>query len=338
MIRVRLSGSTLTTHVRLALSALLLAAHVSAQAPTADLPPAEDPPELTAMQRQKLLRAVKQLRNSNATKRAEVEQDVIAFGRGAIPELMDAASTTHAGMLAGLQLCLVELVDTRDRLLVEDQLQAERVVLRRFGAQAVGKLGIPRQLDLLPDLLNDSDEDVATLAALSLAHNGREQGLGRLVDTWLLAREASETRAGEPTSSSRRSKRSSEPDPALRWKQPILDAITGLTDEGSHAGLVARLKIDPRMEQDDPAGAAAVRLAAIELLHHLGDEAAVRGIARALEDHHNLVQRAAINALRDLVEQQPPFQGATFQQIRELERLRDVVQAWRGFEHEPDEG
>jgi hypothetical protein len=45
----------------------------------------------------------------------------------------------------------------------------------------------------------------------------------------------------------------------------------------------------------------------------------------ALDDHHNLVQRSAINALRDLLEQQGPMVGSSiFQQIKEVERLKEV--------------
>jgi HEAT repeat protein len=329
MIRGKRLGSTLAT-LALCASSLL------GQEPVRSLPAVEDPPELSSMQEQKLSRAVKKLRNSNAAKRAEVEQDVIAFGRGALPALLDASTTDHAGMMAGIQRCLVELVDARDRLLVEDHLESERVLLRRFAVEATGKLGVESLLDQLGPALADEDVDVATLGALSLALNGREDGLGRLVDTWVAAEAAGKVAA--KSGSSRRGSKSAPEADLTRWQPPILDAVAGLRGHGTHAPLVERLKIDEAQEKKDPSAAAAVRLSAVALLHHLGDEAAVRGLAVALGDRHNLVQQAAINAVRELVEDKPPFQGATFQQIKELERLRKLMRTWRGFPDEDSRG
>jgi len=292
------------------------------------LPPMEPPPELTALQEQKLGRAIKKLRNSNSKKRAEYEDDVIAVGRGALPALAEAATTNHAGKMAALQRCLVELVDLRDRFLVEEALESKLVVMRRFATEASGKLGTDSLLKLLPDALDDADEDVRTLAALSLTRNGIETALGVLVDTYLASTKVlTEEQDDRPSRSSRN--KDSDTD---RWSQPILSALSHLRNVGRHDALLERLEVDKQLERDDPRTSAAVRLAAVTMLASIGDEASVRGLGRALDDHHNIVQQESINAIRRLVEDKPSFQGATFQQIKELERLKQLLRTWHGFD------
>jgi HEAT repeat protein len=307
---------------------LAAAAAPAQDAPPKDLLPAEAPPELSALNQQKLGRAIKKLRNSNAKKRAELEDDVIAFGRGALPSLAEATTTDHAGKMAALQRCLVELVDMRDRLFVADALESKLVVMRRFAAQASGKLGTVPLLKLLPAALDDEDEDVRTRAALSLTENGIETALGVLVDTYLASTKIlEEDPEDKPSRGSRKQK-----DDTDRWSETILAALAHLHGAGRHEALLERLEIDKRLERDDPRTSSAVRLAAVTMLATIGDEASVRGLARGLEDHHNIVQQESINALRRLVEDKPPFQGATFQQIKELERLKALLKHWHGFD------
>lgn len=292
-------------------AAVLGPASASAQDEAPSLPPTEAPPALTAVQEQKLDRALGKLRQNDAGRRAPAEAEVIAFGRGALPALEQATTTDHVGLMAGLQRCLVSLADLRDRELLERAATSERVVLRRFAAEAAGRLAWPAFHERLPALLADADGDVSLLAALSLAQVGREEGLGRMVDAWVAGR------AAEGGSD--------------RWSAPIQSALAGLAGKGPHIALIARLTPDKQLEKEDPRASAEIRLAAVAMLRLLADEAAVRGLGKALEDSHNLVQQAAIDAVRQLVEGQPPFQGATFQQIKELERLRLVMKSWPGF-------
>jgi len=289
-----------------------------------DLPAVEAPPELSALEEQKLGRAIKKLRNSNATKRAELEDDVIEVGRGALNALAEAATTDHPGKMAGLQRCLFELVDLRDRLFVAEAMESELVVMRRFAAQAAGKMTTEALHKGLLKLLDDDDDVTATLAALSLTRNGDESALGVLVETYMAAQTAASNDKG-----SRSSRKSA--DVGDDWTPAINEALTQLYDAGNHQALLDRLKVDQMLEKDDPQASSAVRLAAVAMLKTIGDEAAVRGLGRALDDHHNIVQQESINALRELVEDKPPFEGATFQQIRELERLKEVLRRWHGF-------
>jgi len=270
-----------------------------------DLPPVEAPPELSTMEEQKAKRAIKNLRNSNAQRRAAVEEQVIAFGRGAIPLLIDASTTDHEGKQAGIVRCLVELADLRDRELVAAQVTSERAVLRRFAAREAAQTALPALLDLLPELLEDGDPEVRTEAALALVRNGREAGLSALADAFV-------------------------EDGTEALRERILAALDGIVGEGSHRALVDRLHVDERREREDPEGAAAERRAAVAMLRAIGDGAAVKALGTALDDSHNVVQRDAIDALRDIIEDAPPFEGQSiFQQINEVKRLKDVVRRYR---------
>lgn len=261
-----------------------------------DLPPIEAPPALTAGQAQSLQREIDKLRNNNAEARAKTEAGIIAYGRGAIPALVAEAHTLHVGQQAGLANCLLALADLHDRDLVASSLTSEHVTLRRFAARKVGEFKLPEQIEKLPPLLKDADEAVRTEAAISLVANGREEGLP--VATIAL------------------------PGPLHARVQAALRGVAG---KGPHAGVAAMLVIDEKREREEPEVAAKERIAAVEVLHAIGDKAAEVLLVQALDDHHNVVQREAINALRDLLEQAEPLAGTSiFQQIKEVQRLKQV--------------
>jgi len=263
-----------------------------------ELPPAQAPPTLTSAQQAALSRNIKSLRASNVKSRAKTEKKVIAFGRGAIPFLMAKCETDHEGKRAGLVTCLVAVTDMNDRELVHISLSHEWIAVRRFGAQKAGELALPHHLDLLPKLLDDEDEPVRVEAALSLVSNRRPDGLATLV-----------LHLRGP------------------WRARVLAALPGISGHGTHTTVAKMLEIDRDRERDDPDGATNERLAAVELLHAIGDDAAIHLLMRALNDKHNVVQREAINSLRDLLERKGPMQGKSiFQQINEVKRLKDV---WR---------
>ena len=278
-------------------SALFLACVVFAAAAGAqDLPAVEAPPALTAGQAQSLQREIDKLRNNNAENRAKTEAGIIAYGRGAIPALVAEAHTLHVGQQAGLENCLLGLADLRDRDLVASCLSSEHVTLRRFAARKVGELKLKDQIDKLPPLLKDADEAVRTEAAISLVANGREEGLP--VATIAL--------------------------PGAQHAR-VAAALKGVANKGPHAGVADMLKIDEKREREEPEVAAKERIAAVQVLHAIGDRAAEVLLVAALDDHHNVVQREAINALRDLLEQAEPMAGSSiFQQIKEVERLKQV--------------
>lgn len=262
-------------------------------------PPAEDPEAPSAATSAKLERALPKLRNENDAWRAKAEAEVIAFGRPAIYALEAAAHTDKAWHQAALVNCLAALVDARDRLRVAAALQSEQVVLRRYAARAAGRIAHPDLLAALPARLADADELVAAEAALSLVANGRSEGEARVVKAYM---------AGD--------------------KERALAALAGVVGVGNHEPIAALLAIDPQFEKRDPTAASALRLAAVEILHAVGDGPARALLVRTLGDPHNLVQRAAIDALRDLLEGSGPLQTiSTFDQIKEVERLRALAAA-----------
>jgi HEAT repeat protein len=262
-----------------------------------ELPPIEPPPPLTAVQDAKLERALKKLRNDNETYRVKAEAGVIEFGRGAIPALLDASHTDNEAMQQGLVNCLVALADLRDRDTVEECLESDRAVLRRFAVRKTGDYGLDDLHEKLVPRLEDQDEEVAFEAALALVRNGRDEGLPLAARAFQAGREGA-----------------------------VLEAVAGVKDKGTHRPLAELLTVDPKREKRDPEGAAQERLAAVRLLHAIGDEASERLLLTALDDKHNVVQREAIDALRHLLEGASPLEATSiFKQIEEVERLKQVA-------------
>ncbi|MGQ0553557.1 MAG: HEAT repeat domain-containing protein [Planctomycetota bacterium] len=264
----------------------------------ADLPAIEAPPPLPKVDIPKLERAIPKLRSESADYRAKVEREIIGLGRGALPELAKSAVTKDAFQQEGLVNCLAALADLRDRDFVQSSLTSAVVPLRRFAARKVGDYGraVPELIEQLLPVLNDADESARTEAALSLLRCGRDEGLRQAALVFDTA-----------------------------WKDRVLAALPGVANQGAHDSAAALLVIDPKREKEDAAGAAKERLAAVQLLATIGDPASQKLLVRALDDKHNLVQRAAINALRRLLEGQGELKTiSTFDQIKELERLKKV--------------
>ncbi len=266
--------------------------------PPAELPPIEAPPALPASRAEALGREISKLTATNPAALKAAQDTVIGYGRAALAALTKASTTKHPGQMDSLVLCLTMLADYRDRDLVETSLTSPHVVLRRFGARKAGEYALPELLNLLPPLLKDKDAGVQLEATLALLANGREDGLAiaaAVVDG-----------------------------PA---KDRVLAVLPAIADQGGHELLAALLRIDPQREKEEPDVAAKERLSAVLLLHAIGDTAAEGLLVTALDDKHNVVQRAAIDSLRDLLEHQGPMdKSSIFQQINEVKRLKEVWQ------------
>ncbi|HZJ72151.1 MAG TPA: hypothetical protein VFF36_14560 [Planctomycetota bacterium] len=222
------------------------------------LPPIEPPPALSAMEAEKLKRAIKKLRNDNAKYRHAAEQEVIAFGRGAIPLLEEAATTKDEAMMDALVNSLCGVADARDRDRVEANLASQLIPLRRFAAREAGDIGLPELLDRIIPLLGDADRPTQVEAALSLVRNGREEGLAVLT----LAYGGSY---------------------GPGWDDRVLAALPGIANKGPHLEAATLLTIDPEREKAEPDVASNERLAAVKLLHAIGDPAAIPALERAIK-------------------------------------------------------
>jgi len=266
--------------------------------PPAELPAVEPPPPLSAARIEELGRELSKLRAQNPGALKAAEDSVIAFGRGALPTLTKAATSNHPGQMEALVVCLTALADYRDRDLVEDSLQSPLPVLRRFAARKTGEYALPALVDKLPPMLEDKDEAVRLEATLALMANGREDGLAIAAKAF-----------GSPA------------------RARVLQRLPSIAGKGAHAMLEGMLRIDPEREKEEAEAAAKERLTAVVLLHAIGDEAAKLLLVKALDDKHNVVQREAINSLRDLLEDQGPLdKSSIFQQINEVKRLKELWQ------------
>ncbi len=284
----------------LLLETLLLPVLLALPAAAQDAAPVP-PPELSAAKAAALEREIAKLRNNNDAGRAKAEAEVIAYGRGAVPLLVKAGHSTHEGQRRGLVACLLAVTTDDDRQLVGELLASPHIALRRFAARKAGELRRPELMEPLHPLLEDPDEAVRVEAAIALVSNGHEEGL--------------------PVAA---------PAMAGPLRARVQAALKGVAGKGRHDNVGAMLTIDPQREREEPGVTSKERLAAVDLLHAIGDQTAIDWLLRALDDSHNVVQRNAINALRDLLEQSGPMEGSSvFQQIKEAERIKEVAKAAR---------
>jgi HEAT repeat protein len=284
----------------LLLDVLLLPVLLSLPAAAQEAAPVP-PPELTAAKAAALEREIAKLRNNHDPGRAKAEAEVIAYGRGAVPLLVKAGHSTHEGQRRGLVTCLLAVTTDDDRLLVGELLASPHIALRRFAARKAGELRRQELMEPLRPLLADADEAVRVEAAIALVSNGHEEGL--------------------PVAA---------PAMAGPLRERVQAALKGVAGKGRHDNVGAMLAIDPQREREEPDVTSKERLAAVDLLHAIGDQTSIDWLVKALDDSHNVVQRNAINALRDLLEQSGPMQGSSvFQQIKEAERIREVAKQKR---------
>ena len=274
------------------LASLVLGPFAASQDEPAPVPP----PELSAAKKQTLDLEIGKLRNNNAEGRAKAEKVILGYGRGAVPALVASAHTLHDGQQEGLINCLLALTDINDRDLILESLASPHVTLRRFAARRTGELKLAAGLDKLPPLLADTDQAVRAEAAMALVANGREEGLKECA---LLL--------GGPL------------------RERVRAALHGVAGKGKHENLAALLVIDKEREKFEADEASRERMSTVDVLHAIGDAPSQELLVKALDDHHNVVQRMAIDALRDLLEKAPPMSGSSiFQQIKEVERIKDV--------------
>lgn len=276
-----------------------------------ELPAVEAPPELRTSDAVKLERELKKLRNSKATARRKTEDKIIRLGRGCLPELLAAATTDHAGKADGLRRCVLELADLRDRELIGAQLESELPLLRRIAAEWIARHAFAPLVEPLRPLVRDADAEVAWAAALALTRLGQPDGLDVIL-----------ARVTEPTGREVDEEAKSRAAADAELAKAALGALAG---NGKHSPLVAGMRRDETLERDDPAAHAATRRASVQLLAAIGDDVALGAVHAALDDPHNLVQRDAIDALRRLLEDKPPFDGGSiFAQLKEVDRLKKL--------------
>ncbi len=269
--------------------------------PAADDPPApatrpatEPWPKLDAVQAKELGIQIESLKRVDADLVAPVAERIAEFGKGAVPFLHESmarqkpeADGSDPEIVTRLLLPLDRLVDAGDELRVAKDATHRSVFVRRFSLRKLGAFGSAEALPVAKKALQDKDEETrfeATLACFALGSiDGLPELLAAARDRW--------PRVGRRIRAAVERNRSEE---ATERLLPHLGA----------------------KEWQDVC-------AALRLLAGVGTKRSVHTVARHLDSTDHRIKEDAINALRGIVDGEPPLERLSAFDLAEM------AAAWR---------
>jgi hypothetical protein len=280
--------------------ALQAAGPAPAPAPTSEIPRLDAWPEVPKEEREALAREIERLRKArDAEMGAKASAALIAMGAGVVPELLPKlGKEKDAAALARIEAVLTAVTDAAHTRLLAQSFADKSQPVRAFAlaraaafpdagtrAAAEGALARAAAAAAAEDA-TPLDRKEHQAAALAVTAAGSLAGLEHLAST--LERGA----AGEGA--------------------PWFTALQGVRGSEATRHLAPRLSGEPKQ-----------KVAALTLLAGCGDRDAVTLVAPHLDDTENAVRIAAINALRGIVDGDPPLKDlAVFQAI-------EVAKEWK---------
>jgi hypothetical protein len=241
-------------------------------------------PKVTEGQKEQLNIWITRVVRGAAGEAELAEQSVVGFGAGAVPILLARfgdSDKEKAGNSA--------LVRVLDQLLVKEHgpllvplMADKRVSARRYGAQKLFQFAHQDLKPAFQKMQGDADAEVALAGSLGLARLGDISCLDALVT---------------PT--------------AKDWKKKgadIREAVKGVK------GNPATLKLMEMLAKDD----ATMKTAALRLLAVAGTKDAVIAIKPYLDKEQGQIKKEAINALRGIVDGDPPLEDLSIFDAIEL--------------------
>jgi HEAT repeat protein len=245
-------------------------------------------PPLSALHKEQVKRLFSQFKNRNPEKRREAEKDMIAIGRGAVPDLLENGDTRHDHQGECIYRCLMALLDGRDLYTLKNGYKSKAPRMRLLSVVKISSLKKPELAEFLKGAMKDEDDKIRLEAALGLLALKDPGGIGEIIE------KVAETRKDPP-------KRLLEDLPLLHGK--VYDSL-----------------FTPYLiKHENPD----VKIAAAQVITAIGDPRLKSVLGRALDDPHNIVKTAAVNALRKLIRNEEP---RTFSTVFELV---ETVDAWK---------
>ncbi len=248
-------------------------------------------PRLSATDREKAKRFLTFLKRSDPKKRRGYENKMVALGRGVIPLLLERAETEHEHQSGAIARCLARLLDVKDREILEKLGRSKKTHLRKLVAAKYTAAAREADIEILKAFLKDSAPAIRLEASLGLVRLADPIGIKEIV----LGLAASTTKEDRELMTADLSK--------LKGKV-----------YSSHFRSLAT-------KHDDPE----VRKATLEVIVAIGDKRVKDVLALALNDDHNHVKGAAVNALRKLLKGQEPIDFAN----TSVFDLVDAVEKWK---------
>lgn len=241
-------------------------------------------PKLPRQQAERVGELVRLLRSAKESVRARAERELAGMGSAVAPELLARMSDHRTNVNPALERVL-DVVTTREHVpLLTPHLRSKKRSVRAWVLRKLAEWHVKELAPAFRKALADPDPEIAFRAAVACVSTGDLEPLDRVfarcVEGW------------------------HELPP---WAH---EALAGGRGPEATAWIARRIAKAPVLEQ----------IAGVRLLRVLGDRSAVPLAASHLDSTHHALKKAAINALRVIVEDAPPLENMTVFQAIELAR------------------
>lgn len=267
--------------------ALLLAASAAAQPPKTG--PAEKPswPKLEARQQERIEQLLDNLGSKNEELREDAEAELAAMGAGAAPRMIAHLSDQAINVNDALRRVLTRVTTIEHAPLLAQQVGNRRLAIRRFVVQRLAELHPPGMGPVFRAALGDRDAEVVFLARLGIAGTGDFEFMAAVFE-----------RCSEDWNA---------------WRELVAGALAGARGEKATLWLMQRIAKGTPRDQ----------VTALRLLRTLGQREAAGQIAGYLDSENHNVKKETINALRAIVDGEPPLEElSVFQAIEMAKRWK----------------
>ncbi|MCA8969198.1 MAG: HEAT repeat domain-containing protein [Planctomycetes bacterium] len=234
---------------------------------------------------------IPQLVHKNEKTREKAKATIVGYGAGCAPVLLDALKHGQKPeLVAELTKILDGFMEKQYVPLLEAEWTGTDEVRDAYIISTIKRFGVEGHGELFAKGLVHGDPAIRETATYALAMLGDERALHPLL---LLARDSWEEK-----------------------NYQIREALPKLKSETSTKWLVNHLA----------EGEIADRIATLRLLHSAGTKDCVRAIAPLLDAKEHLIRAEAVNALRGIMDGDPPFRKlSVFQAIEEIKKWKARV-------------
>lgn len=266
-------------------AAALLAASTATPRTQATPPePARKPswPKLDSQQQERIAQLFKNLSSNSVDLRSGAETELAAIGAGAAPLMIAHLSDHDINVNDALLRVLPQVTSVEHAPLLAQQISSRRLAIRRFVVRRLAELHPADMGPVFRAVLRDRDAEVVFLAQLGITGTGDFEFMGAVFE-----------RCSEDWNG---------------WRALVAQALSGARGEKGTRWLLERMA----------KGSARDQVTALRLLRTLGLREATGPIAVYLEHENHNVKKEAINALRAIVDGEPPLEELSVFQAIEM--------------------
>lgn len=234
---------------------------------------------------------IAQLAHKKESQRKRAHATIVRYGAGCAPALLGSLKPSQREEIRAEVVKLLDtFVEPRYAPLLAEAWTGKNAPRDRYILTTIRRLGLPGYIPLFAKGLVHGDPEIREISVFALAGAGDARALHPLL---LLAKDSWDDKNYE-----------------------IREVLPKLKGEKSTKWLL------PRIEK----GELSDRIAALRLLHGVGTEDSAKAVAPLLDAKEHLLRAAAVNALRGIVDGDPPFRKlSVFKAIEEIKRWKARV-------------